>query len=369
MDKENISFKLAELRKAKGLSQTELAVVCGVSKQAVSKWERSESIPDIEILLTLSKLYGLSMNEIIDDGKVEKNRYYLVFIISMGMSLLVFFGILIPFYFDINNSFYFDNNNLDFTGLELFSADYYLVPEIVKDFLYLFLMFPLLIFLFSLFGLTKIIKQSIALFVVFQISIINFVFSLNNSILLTLRMEPWGKGLSQYPQYISALLSLVILIICTGYILNEDKIKTHNKFNKRFYVGFVFLTYITITMIKYVLNGAGNLHMSSYTIFFRLNRNEIDSIIYISYLKQIIASVLLVNMVMILFKKNKDLIWYIIILLFLLFNLITSRHLLRLVFLNIPIILLFVFSYFENIKGFSSYIFKKMKKNSSNTFE
>jgi transcriptional regulator with XRE-family HTH domain len=57
--------RLYELRKQQGLSQEELAEKLGVSRQAVSKWERSEASPDTDNLIALAKIYGLSLDELI----------------------------------------------------------------------------------------------------------------------------------------------------------------------------------------------------------------------------------------------------------------------------------------------------------------
>lgn len=58
--------RLFELRKQHGLSQDELAEKLNVSRQAVSKWERSESSPDTDNLIALAKLYGISLDELLD---------------------------------------------------------------------------------------------------------------------------------------------------------------------------------------------------------------------------------------------------------------------------------------------------------------
>ena len=51
--------RLVDRRKAAGLSQEALAAQLGVSRQAVSKWERSESSPDTDNLIALAALYGV----------------------------------------------------------------------------------------------------------------------------------------------------------------------------------------------------------------------------------------------------------------------------------------------------------------------
>lgn len=60
-----IGDRLASLRKAHGYSQEELADKIGVSRQAVSKWERTESSPDTDNLIALANLYGVSLDELV----------------------------------------------------------------------------------------------------------------------------------------------------------------------------------------------------------------------------------------------------------------------------------------------------------------
>lgn len=57
--------RLVERRKAAGLSQEALAERLGVSRQAVSKWERSESSPDTDNLIALANLYGVSLDDLL----------------------------------------------------------------------------------------------------------------------------------------------------------------------------------------------------------------------------------------------------------------------------------------------------------------
>lgn len=60
-----IANRLVNLRKEKGLSQEQLAEKIGVSRQAVSKWERSEASPDTDNLIMLARLYEISLDELL----------------------------------------------------------------------------------------------------------------------------------------------------------------------------------------------------------------------------------------------------------------------------------------------------------------
>ena len=65
--------RIYNLRKGKGLSQSELGEMVGVSNKAVSKWENGEAKPAINQLMKLSKVFNVSMDEIIDiEEKKEK---------------------------------------------------------------------------------------------------------------------------------------------------------------------------------------------------------------------------------------------------------------------------------------------------------
>lgn len=64
----NLGLKLQEIRKQNKLSQEALAEKLGVSRQAISKWERGESAPDTENLIALSRIYGVSIDELLGNG-------------------------------------------------------------------------------------------------------------------------------------------------------------------------------------------------------------------------------------------------------------------------------------------------------------
>lgn len=60
-----IANRLVNLRKQNNLSQEALAEKLGISRQAVSKWERAEASPDTDNLILLARLYGVSLDELL----------------------------------------------------------------------------------------------------------------------------------------------------------------------------------------------------------------------------------------------------------------------------------------------------------------
>ncbi len=67
VNKVHFGKRIALLRRKEGLSQTDLAERLGVTSQAVSKWECGNAIPDIELLLELSHLYNVTINDMVED--------------------------------------------------------------------------------------------------------------------------------------------------------------------------------------------------------------------------------------------------------------------------------------------------------------
>lgn len=68
---DTIGKRISEYRKKKNLKQDELAEMLGVSPQAVSKWENDLSCPDISLLPELSRIFGVSIDEIVQGKKEE----------------------------------------------------------------------------------------------------------------------------------------------------------------------------------------------------------------------------------------------------------------------------------------------------------
>lgn len=71
------SEKLKDLRKQKGISQEQLAEKIYVSRQAITKWESGNGLPDIENLIAISSLFNESLDSLLSEEKslVSKHEF------------------------------------------------------------------------------------------------------------------------------------------------------------------------------------------------------------------------------------------------------------------------------------------------------
>lgn len=70
--KRTVARNINALRVRHGMTQIDLAEKLNYSDKAVSKWERAESVPDVAVLVQLSELFGVSLDELIR-GEVPEN--------------------------------------------------------------------------------------------------------------------------------------------------------------------------------------------------------------------------------------------------------------------------------------------------------
>jgi len=71
---ENLSVIIIKLRKENNYSQEVLAEKIGVSRQAVSKWERNEASPDIQNIQLLADIFDVSIDELIGRKTMEETQ-------------------------------------------------------------------------------------------------------------------------------------------------------------------------------------------------------------------------------------------------------------------------------------------------------
>ena len=75
----SIDFSMLKAyRKKNGYTQDEIAEKLGVSRQAVAKWERGESVPDIESVVMLAGIFGVTVDVLIKStGSVGNGQQYM----------------------------------------------------------------------------------------------------------------------------------------------------------------------------------------------------------------------------------------------------------------------------------------------------
>ena len=61
----DLGNKICELRKLSGITQEQLAEKLSISRQTLSKWEKGNSLPDIESIVNISKLFQISLQELL----------------------------------------------------------------------------------------------------------------------------------------------------------------------------------------------------------------------------------------------------------------------------------------------------------------
>lgn len=102
MNQEKVGNFIKEIRKKNNLTQKQLADKLNVTYQAVSKWENGKNVPDIAIMMEISKLFNVDINELLNgENKVKKKKSYKK--IYVILSILIIISLLI-LYFLINNN-------------------------------------------------------------------------------------------------------------------------------------------------------------------------------------------------------------------------------------------------------------------------
>ena len=75
MDQMKIGRFIAEQRREKKLTQSELAEKLGITDRAVSKWENGRSLPDASIMLELCSILGITVTDLLSGERVDMDNY------------------------------------------------------------------------------------------------------------------------------------------------------------------------------------------------------------------------------------------------------------------------------------------------------
>lgn len=93
----SIAERILQLRKARGLSQEQLANEIGVSRQAVSKWESQQSLPDLDKIIILSEYFNVSADYLLmgKNNKPQSKEHTIVSrILYLISPFIIFMGVI-----------------------------------------------------------------------------------------------------------------------------------------------------------------------------------------------------------------------------------------------------------------------------------
>ena len=74
MNQEKIGHFISELRKAKNMTQEELAEKLNVNVKTISRWENGKNMPEHTLIIEICKLFGISTNEFYNGTKIKKAK-------------------------------------------------------------------------------------------------------------------------------------------------------------------------------------------------------------------------------------------------------------------------------------------------------
>lgn len=283
---------LQKLRKSKNLSQADIAVLCNVSHQAVSKWEKGESVPDIAVLQILSEYYKITINEILS-GKIVKvkkrdndfNRQ----IIGLTVSCLGFLVFFLPFItIDVLKSLNIwgintitNNNGLTGYGI-IFNINSGSVL-LMTGFLFLMLICNIVYTSFLLGRVIivsekKLLANRAVIFIYLLICITNVIINFN-----------------LLPQFLLMLIGVVLLIINILDCQKYGKIQVSNcvrKNNKRdFIITLIFNVIIIFVNYYFIFEDGFLLILLCVMLIFAIFNNVL---VYIFIMKKIIVNTKLI---------------------------------------------------------------------------
>lgn len=101
MNQIKIGKFIAECRRKKNLTQAQLAEKLNITDRAVSKWETGKSMPDSSIMLELSEILGITVNELLSGEEVDMESYEQKASENL-IALGIIFLLAVPFLFIIN---------------------------------------------------------------------------------------------------------------------------------------------------------------------------------------------------------------------------------------------------------------------------
>lgn len=132
MDNKKIGNLIAKLRREKGLTQQELGDMVGIGFRAVSKWERGVTMPDISLINELSKILGITSDELLSGelnksvNSKEKNKLSKPIKITISIITIIILFITSIIIYQNNKTYLYEIKKID-------SGDYYISGQITFE--------------------------------------------------------------------------------------------------------------------------------------------------------------------------------------------------------------------------------------------
>lgn len=132
--------KLIELRKKKGLTQEELGAILFVSRTAISKWESGRGYPNLDTLKTMSKFFGVTVDELLScdqllsvaeqDGKQKENNILDLVFAVMDIAFILF--LILPLFAQTIDGVILEVSLINLTEKQLYLKIAYFVVVILS---------------------------------------------------------------------------------------------------------------------------------------------------------------------------------------------------------------------------------------------
>lgn len=132
--------KLIELRKKKGLTQEELGAILFVSRTAISKWESGRGYPNLDTLKTMSKFFGVTVDELLScdqllsvaeqDGKQKENNILDLVFAVMDIAFILF--LILPLFAQTVDGVILEVSLINLTEKQLYLKIAYFVVVILS---------------------------------------------------------------------------------------------------------------------------------------------------------------------------------------------------------------------------------------------
>lgn len=139
-----IGDNLKKARKSKQLSQREVADYLNISRQSVSKWETNQNYPDFDNLVLLSKLYEVSIDQLLKDTVIDielnksgsdyNNEWILLIILCCILSMAVPLGLLAPLIIIRNRQNTTYHKLINFIAILSFLINVYCIALTIGDY-------------------------------------------------------------------------------------------------------------------------------------------------------------------------------------------------------------------------------------------